>query len=101
MESLMKKFSGKALAALLLCSGKAVALPGWAQQNMVNVPAGTSLLIRMKDAVDSSKNPVGYRFTGTLETNLQVGGVIFAPAGTPGDGRLYPSIEAGRRGGGS
>jgi hypothetical protein len=101
MESLMKQFNGKALAALLLCSGMAVAIPGWAQQNMVNVPAGTSLLIRMKDTVDSSKNPVGYRFTGTLETNLQVGGVIFAPAGTTVHGRLSQSKEAGRVGGSS
>src|SRR5258708_10383343 len=68
---------------------------------MVNVPAGTSLLIRMKDTVDSSKNPVGYRFTGTLETNLQVGGVIFAPAGTTVHGRLSQSKEAGRVGGSS
>ena len=46
----------------------AVALPGWAQQrNMITVPAGTQLLVRMVDTVDSSKNTVGSRFTASLE----------------------------------
>jgi hypothetical protein len=101
MKSIGKQSWGSAAAALVLCSGMTVAIPGWAQQPMVTVPAGTSILIRMKDTVDSSKNPVGYRFTASLETNLQVGGVIFAPAGTTVHGRLAQSKEAGRVGGSS
>lgn len=101
MKSLMKQTSRKAVAALLLCGSMALAMLGWAQQNMVTVPAGTTMLIRMVDSVDSSKNPVGSRFTATLETNLQVGGVIFAPAGTTVHGRLAQSKEAGRVGGSS
>jgi hypothetical protein len=101
MRSLMKQVSRKAVAAVLLCGSMALAMLGWAQQNMVTVPAGTTMLIRMIDSVDSSKNPVGSRFTATLETNLQVGGVIFAPAGTKVHGRLAQSKEAGRVGGSS
>ena len=101
MKGFLKQIKGKAAAALLLCSGMTVAIPGWAQQPMVTVPAGTTLLVRMKDTVDSSKNPVGFRFTANLETNLQVGGVIFAPAGTTVHGRLSQSKEAGRVGGSS
>jgi hypothetical protein len=101
MKSIGKQSWGSAAAALVLCSGMTVAIPGWAQQPMVTVPAGTSILIRMKDTVDSSKNPVGYRFTASLETNLQVGGVIFAPARTTAHGRLAQSKEAGRVGGSS
>jgi hypothetical protein len=101
MGSLAKQARGRAVTAFLLCSGIAVAVPGWAQQRMVTVPAGTSVLVRMVDSVDSSKNPVGSRFTATLETNLQVGGVIFAPAGTTVHGRLSQSKEAGRVGGSS
>jgi len=86
-------------AALLLCIGLAAALPGWTQQNMVTVPAGTQLLVRMVDAVDSSKNPVGSRFTASLETNVQAGGVVVAPAGSTVHGRLAQSKEAGRIGG--
>lgn len=101
MKSLMKLVSGKAVAAVLICSGIAVEIPGWAQQNMVTVPAGTSILIRMRDGVDSSKNPVGYRFTANLETNLSAAGVVVAPAGTTVHGRLAQSKEAGRVGGSS
>jgi hypothetical protein len=101
MRSLMKQVRGTAATALLLCLGMAVAIPARAQQPMVTVPAGTTLLVRMVDAVDSSKNPVGYRFTATLETNLQVAGVIFAPAGTKVHGRLAQSKNAGRVGGSS
>src|SRR6266581_1345512 len=101
MRSPMKDVRVKAAVALLLCSGIALAIPGWAQQNMVTVQAGTSILIRMVDSVDSSKNPVGYRFTATLETNLAAGGVVAAPAGTTVHGRLSQSKEAGRVGGSS
>jgi hypothetical protein len=99
MRSLMKQVGGRAAAVVLLSSGIAAATPGWAQQPMVTVPAGTSLLVRMVDSVDSSKNPVGSRFTASLETNLVVAGVVVALAETTVHGRLSQSKEAGRVGG--
>jgi hypothetical protein len=36
----------------------------------ITVPAGTRILIRTVDAIDSSKQKTGFRFTATLETNL-------------------------------
>jgi hypothetical protein len=83
----------------LVCAAMTLVLQTVAQQRMVTVPAGTSLLVRMIDAVDSSKNPVGSRFTASLETNLEVGGVVVAPAGTKVYGRLAQSKEAGRMAG--
>ncbi len=53
----------------------------------------------MIDAVDSSKNPVGSRFSASLETNLEVGGEVLAPRGTKVYGRLAKSKEAGRMAG--
>jgi len=96
--------SGKArrvalIAGLLACTGVAVGMPRWAQPKMVTVPAGTALLVRMIDTVDSSKNPVGSRFSASLETNLEVGGEVLAPAGTKVYGRLAKSKEAGRMAG--
>ena len=35
----------------------------------VTVPAGTRILIRTIDPIDSSKQKTGYRFTATLETD--------------------------------
>jgi hypothetical protein len=67
----------------------------------INVPAGTRILIRMVDSVDSSKQQVGHRFTANLETNLQVGDVIVAPRGTTVYGRLANAKSAGNMSGGA
>jgi hypothetical protein len=67
----------------------------------VTVPAGTRVLIRMIDSVDSSKQTTGYRFTASLETNLQAGNVLVAPRGTIVYGRLASASSAGRMSGSS
>lgn len=67
----------------------------------VTVPAGTRILIRMTDSVDSREQTVGYRFTASLETNLQVGEVVVAPRGTTILGRLASASSAGRISGSS
>jgi len=71
------------------------------QENMVTVPAGTTILVRMLDSVDSSQNPKGYRFSTALETNLTVDGSVVVPAGNTAYGRLAVSEQAGRATGSS
>jgi hypothetical protein len=66
------------------------------QIKTVTVPAGTSLLVRMIDSVDSSKNAVGSRFAASLETNILLGGKIVAPAGTIVYGQLVQAKRANR-----
>jgi hypothetical protein len=68
----------------------------------VTVPAGTRILIRMIDPVDSSKQKAGYRFTAGLETNL-VGDddVVAAPRGTKVYGKLASASSSGRMSGSS
>jgi len=61
----------------------------------VTVPAGTSLLVRMIDSVDSDKNHVGDRFRASLEQDLAVDGVVVAPKGADVYGRLAEAKEAG------
>lgn len=61
----------------------------------VTVPAGTSLLVRMIDSVDSDKNHVGDRFRASLEQDLAVDGVVVAPKGADAYGRLAEAKEAG------
>jgi len=68
---------------------------------MVTVPAGTSVLVRMLDAVDSSKNPPGSRFTAILETNLTANGAVVVPKGNTVYGRLAQAKQAGRATGSS
>ena len=71
------------------------------QQRMVTVPAGTNLLVRMLDTIDSGKAQPGTRFTAVLETNLSVDGWKIAPAGNTVYGRLAEAKQAGRAAGSS
>jgi hypothetical protein len=67
----------------------------------ITVPAGTRILIRLVDSIDSSKQKTGYRFSATLETNLQVEDTVVAPRGTTLYGRLADASSAGRMSGSS
>jgi len=60
------------------------------------VPAGTRLLVRMIDSVDSEKNKPGDRFRASLEEDLAVGDTVVAPRGADVYGRLIEAKEAGQ-----
>src|SRR5262249_48685068 len=61
----------------------------------ITIPAGESLLVRMIDGVDSSKNHVGDIFHASLETDLNVNGQVVARKGTDVYGRLATADKAG------
>jgi hypothetical protein len=86
------------LCATALIAGMAASA---APQKKVTVPAGTRILIRMIDSIDTTKQKAGYRFTASLETNLQVDNVIVAPRGTTVYGQLISASSAGRMKGSS
>ena len=67
----------------------------------VSVPAGTRILVRTIDPIDSAKQKTGDRFTGTLETNLVANDEVVAPWGTKVYGRLAQASSAGRMSGSS
>jgi hypothetical protein len=67
----------------------------------VTIPAGQSMLVRMIDGVDSSKNHVGDVFHASLETDLTVGNTVIAKKGTDIYGRLAEAKEAGHFAGSS
>jgi hypothetical protein len=67
----------------------------------ITIPAGQSLLVRMIDGVDSSKNHVGDVFHASLETDLYIGNSIVARKGTDVYGRLAQAQEAGHLSGSS
>ncbi|HVO64819.1 MAG TPA: hypothetical protein VMT53_28110 [Terriglobales bacterium] len=90
------------LVGLLLTATTALpASPIPSAPTRVTVPAGTRILIRMIDSVDSVKQKPGYRFTASLETNLQVEDMVVAPRGTTVYGRLAAAQAAGRMSGGA
>jgi hypothetical protein len=91
----VKQLLKRITPALLLCACIAGTSLAWAQR-MVTVPAGTRILVRMTDSVDSSRNRPGTIFTGVLQTNLQAAGATVAPAGTRVHGRLTEARGGGR-----
>ena len=66
-----------------------------AQYGEITIPAGQSLLVRMIDGVDSSKNQVGDVFHASLETDLYIRDTLVARKGTDVYGRLAEVKEAG------
>ena len=71
------------------------------QANWISVPAGTRVLIRLSEALSSTNQRAGARFTGRLETNLMAQGVVVAPRGTTVHGQLVLAQSAGKMSGGS
>lgn len=62
----------------------------------VTVLAGTSILVRMLNSIDTSKNHAGDLFTATLESNLVANGVLVARRGTTVHGKVT-KLEQARR----
>jgi hypothetical protein len=67
-----------------------------AQYGEITIPAGQSLLVRMIDGVDSSRNKVGDVFHASLETDLYINNSFVARKGTDIYGRLANVQEAGK-----
>jgi hypothetical protein len=94
--------SGKAYSAVALFGGLTKSPSAAAQnQRRITVPAGTRILVRMVDSIDSSRQRAGFRFTANLETNLVAQGVVVARRGSTVYGRLAQASSAGRMSGSS
>src|SRR6201987_1648292 len=92
---------GKVFSSNLTMASGNAAFPAAPDGKKITVPAGTRVLVRMVDSIDSSKQKAGDRFTASLETNLQVNGVTVAPRGATVYGRLASAESAGRMKGSS
>jgi BON domain len=62
----------------------------------VTIPAGTTLAVRLVDAIDSEKNQPGETFRATLNSPLAVEGEIAIPAGYDVEGHLVDVKSAGK-----
>ncbi len=87
--------------AAALAPAPAAAAPDPSPGGTMTIPAGQSLLVRMIDGVDSSKNHVGDVFHASLETDLTIGNTVVARKGTDVYGRLAEAKEAGHISGSS
>jgi hypothetical protein len=88
-------------ASTLLKTPMAATAAAAQKAKTITVPAGTRVLIRMVDSIDSNKQKAGFKFTATLETNMQAVDVVVAPRGTTVYGHLASASSAGRMSGSS
>jgi hypothetical protein len=61
----------------------------------ITIPAGTTLVIRMIEPVDSERNRVGDHFTASLEADLVADGKVMTPRGATVYGKLSEVQGAG------
>ncbi len=87
----------QAARAILLALVASIGLsePG-ITQTTVSAPAGTRLLVRMDQAVNSGQAKTGDRFTATLDAAISVGGAIVVPSGATVYGRIKEARAARR-----
>ncbi len=69
------------------------------QQSYTSLPAGTRLVIRMVDSIDSKRHSVGHKFRGQLEGALVVNGITMVPRGTFLYGTITAAQQSGRAAG--
>jgi hypothetical protein len=62
----------------------------------VTVPAGTTLAVRLVDAIDSERNQTGETFRATLNSPLSVDGDIAIPSGYDVEGHMVEVKSAGK-----
>ena len=96
--SSIEAFPEDQVVGIFLSSGVASAEAYYAagDPNSVTVPAGTRLVIRTTDAIDSSRHSAGHRFRGQLESALVIDGVTAVARGTFVHGRITQAQQAGR-----
>src|SRR5215472_1313315 len=86
----MKRIQKRAFAIVIVLTAVTAAAQS------VQVPAGTVLLVRMVDSIDTSKTKTGQIFSATLETDLGAGDYVVAERGTPVYGKVIKSSNARR-----
>ena len=62
----------------------------------VTIPAGTTLAVRLVDAIDSERNQPGETFRATLNSPLAVDGEIAIPSGYDVEGHIVDLKSAGK-----
>ena len=101
VATMLSPIPGEGAGPGKLSSKQAAANASAQNKKRITVPAGTRILIRMVDSIDTTKQQTGFRFTATLETNLQAEDAVVARRGSTLYGRLAQASSAGRMSGSS
>lgn len=62
----------------------------------VTIPAGTLIPVRVVEALSTERNSAGDGFSGTLEQDLVIDGLVIADRGSRVEGRVVEAERAGR-----
>jgi len=89
------------VVGIFLSEGVEAAQEMAADPNTITVPAGTRLVIRMADSIDTKRHKAGHKFRGQLEGAMVVNGVTVAPRGTMLYGVIVDAKKSGRAAGSS
>jgi hypothetical protein len=94
----VEAFPESEVVGIFLSEGVATAqaMAAAPSQPVAFVPAGTRLVIRMADTVDSKRHAAGHKFRGQLEGALVVDGITMVPRGTILYGTVTGSSSSGR-----
>ena len=66
------------------------------QRSVVELPAGTNIVVRMIDGVDSEQNRVGQTFAASLDESVMLNGETVIPRGADALVKLADSKESGK-----
>jgi hypothetical protein len=99
----IEAFPQDQVVGMFFSDGVATAEAYYSQESRdrIVVPAGTRLVIRTTDTVDSRQHSAGHRFRGQLEGALVIDGVTAVPRGTFVHGQISQAQQAGRVAGSS
>jgi len=67
-----------------------------ARDQVIRIPAGTIVNVRMIDSISSDRNHAGQRFHGTIESPIHIGNRLVVPRGANAYVRLVDVSSAGR-----
>jgi PBP1b-binding outer membrane lipoprotein LpoB len=66
------------------------------QPRAVDIPSGTTIPVRLQEALDSSVNQTGEAFSAMLDKDIEVNGIVVAPRGSIVEGKLSKVLRSGR-----
>lgn len=70
--------------------------PAPPEPRFVSIPSGTSIPVRLQDALDSGVNQAGDTFRAILDQNIEVNGQVAVPRGSILHGKLSNVARSGR-----
>ena len=97
----IEAFPESEVVGIFLSAGVEAAQEMASNPATATIPAGTRLVIRTTDTIDSNRHGAGHRFRGQLESAVSVDGVAVLPRGAIVHGRIVAAQQARRVAGSS